>query len=402
MKTLVIKDDMRRASQLIKDGALVAVPTETVYGLACNGLNEAAVERIYEVKGRPPVKPLSLMVSGKDAMERYCINVPHKAKLLADKYWPGPLTIVLEAADCVPDIVRAGGKTVGLRCPDHPLTLEALRLSGLPFAAPSANPSGAPSPKSARTVAEYFDGSIEAIIDGGECGIGKESTLIDMSALPYRILREAALSRDEIADTLVDSMKIIGITGGSGCGKTSALRCLEKQGAYIIDCDALYHCMLKEDGQLRADIEAAFPGVTRDGEVDRKELGRRVFTDSKSLEILNGICHTHISRRVHELLREQAMLGAELAAIDAVELISSGLSDRCDAVLSVLADRDIRISRIMARDNISRESAELRINAQRPESYYLENSSHVLYNNGDLNLLETEIIKILKEIQKNG
>ena len=138
--TKLITENISAAADIIKSGGLVAVPTETVYGLAGNGLDVAAVERIYEVKGRPAVKPLALMVPGKGAMELYCENIPEAAFALADRFWPGPLTIVLKAKDIVPDIVRAGGETVGLRCPDHPMTLELLEKSGLPFAAPSANP----------------------------------------------------------------------------------------------------------------------------------------------------------------------------------------------------------------------------------------------------------------------
>ena len=140
MKTRIFTDDFGEAAMIIKNGGLVAVPTETVYGLACNGLDECAVKEIYEVKGRPAVKPLSLMVPDKEAMKKYCEDVPPQAEYLADKFWPGPLTIVLKSRAVVPDIVRAGGKTVGLRCPDHPMTLKTLRAAGVPFAAPSANP----------------------------------------------------------------------------------------------------------------------------------------------------------------------------------------------------------------------------------------------------------------------
>ena len=189
MKTEIITADMDRAADIIRRGGLVAVPTETVYGLAGNGLDEKAVEEIYEVKGRPAVKPLSLMVPDSTAMEEYCDAVPQAAHALADKFWPGPLTIVLKSKSIVPDIVRAGGATVGLRCPDHPLTLELLRRAKKPLAAPSANPSGQPSPKTAEEVEKYFDGKIDAVIDGGKCGLGFESTIIDMSCAPYRILR---------------------------------------------------------------------------------------------------------------------------------------------------------------------------------------------------------------------
>ena len=365
-----------------RGGGLVAVPTETVYGLAGNGLDEKAVAEIYEVKGRPEVKPLSLMVHDAASMERYCENVPPQAYTLAKKFWPGPLTIVMKAKPCVPEIVRAGGETVGLRCPDHPLTLELLEKSGVPFAAPSANPSGEPSPKNADSVLKYFDGKIDAVLDGGECGIGCESTLIDLSRTPYRILRQGALPADEIADAFVDSMKIIGITGGTGCGKTTALNELERRGALLIDCDAVYHRMLETDRPMLDEIEKYFPGAVIDGKLDRKALGAVVFTDEEALRDLNIITHRHINLEIRRILREHAMNGGTLAAIDAIELFSSGLAKRCTATIGVIADREVRIDRIMRRDGISREYAMMRVNAQRPNEYFIQKCSHVLENNG--------------------
>ena len=367
---------------IMRGGGLVAVPTETVYGLAGNGLDEKAVAEIYEVKGRPEVKPLSLMVHDAASMERYCESVPPQAYTLAKRFWPGPLTIVMKAKPSVPEIVRAGGETVGLRCPDHPLTLELLEKSRVPFAAPSANPSGESSPKNADSVLKYFDGKIDAVLDGGECGIGRESTLIDLSRMPYRILRQGALPADEIADALVDGMKIIGITGGTGCGKTTALNELERRGALLIDCDAVYHRMLETDRPMIDEIEKYFPGAVVDGKLDRKALGAVVFTDEEALRDLNIITHRHINLEIRRILREHAMNGGTLAAIDAIELFSSGLAKRCTATVGVIAGRDVRISRIMRRDGISREYAMMRVNAQRPNEYFIQNCSRVLENNG--------------------
>lgn len=367
---------------IMRGGGLVAVPTETVYGLAGNGLDEKAVAEIYEVKGRPEVKPLSLMVHDAASMERYCESVPPQAYTLAKRFWPGPLTIVMKAKPCVPEIVRAGGETVGLRCPDHPLTLELLEKSRVPFAAPSANPSGESSPKNADSVLKYFDGKIDAVLDGGECGIGRESTLIDLSRMPYRILRQGALPADEIADALVDGMKIIGITGGTGCGKTTALNELERRGALLIDCDAVYHRMLETDRPMLDEIEKYFPGAVVDGKLDRKALGAVVFTDEEALRDLNIITHRHINLEIRRILREHAMNGGTLAAIDAIELFSSGLAKRCTATVGVIAGRDVRISRIMRRDGISREYAMMRVNAQQTNEYFIQKCSRVLENNG--------------------
>ena len=382
MQTKLIKENISEAAEIIKRGGLVAVPTETVYGLAGNGLDENAVHEIYEVKGRPAVKPLSLMVPDRGAMKGYCEDVPEQAEYLAERFWPGPLTIVLKAKELVPEIVCAGGTTVGLRCPDHPLTLEALRLAKLPFAAPSANPSGAESPKDAGKVMEYFSGRIDAVIDGGPCGIGRESTLIDMSARPYRILRQGALAADDIADALVDNMKIIGITGGTGCGKTTALETLKDFGALVIDCDALYHELLESSAELINEIDKYFPGAVTDGVLDRKALGAVVFTDEEALRDLNIITHKYIHLELRRRLREWAMQGGTLAAVDAIELFSSGIAKRCCATVGVIADREVRLRRIQQRDGISLEYAMMRVNAQRPNEYFEERCDYILQNNG--------------------
>jgi len=402
METKRITDRIDEAVQIIKEGGLAAVPTETVYGLAGNGLNEAAVSEIYEVKGRPAIKPLSLMVPDESAMERYCEDVPPQAHALAERFWPGPLTIVLKAKTEIPSIVLAGGKTVGLRCPDHPLTLRLLRECGLPLAAPSANPSGAESPKTAQQVLEYFDGRIGAVIDGGPCGIGRESTLIDMSATPYRILREGALPEVEIAQALADKLTVVGITGPSGVGKTTALRELEALGALVLDCDAVYHEMLKDNNELLSAIEDAFPGTVRAGELDRKALAKIVFADSEKLALLNRISHHYIGLEVEKRLRDFAMRGGTLAAIDAVELISAGFDKRCSAVVGILSDRENRIARVTARDGISREEAEARISAQKPDSYYESHCSHILFNNADRDRFAADCRALFKEITDHG
>ena len=396
--TKLIIEDISAAADIIKSGGLVAVPTETVYGLAGNGLDEAAVERIYEVKGRPAVKPLALMVPGKEAMELYCEHIPDAAYALAEKFWPGPLTIVLKAKEIVPEIVRAGGETVGLRCPDHPLTLELLEKTSLPFAAPSANPSDLPSPKNAAQVMEYFDGVIEAVIDGGECGIGRESTLIDMSRNSYRILRQGALSEAAIASALVEDMVIVGITGPTGCGKTTALNVLRDFGALVLDCDQVYHQLLDSDAELIAELNAAFPGTVKDAGLDRRALGAVVFNDAAALERLNAISHRHIALEINKRLCDWAMSGGKLAALDALELISSGISERCDVLIGVLSDKSLRAERIMARDGLDEASAWLRINAQRPDGYFIENCDHIIHNNGTEEEFKDSVVNLLTEV----
>ncbi len=403
MKTEIIgKDRLAEAASLIASGELVAVPTETVYGLACSALDAAAVERVYEVKGRPELKPLSLMLHKGAAVTRYCENVPRQARALMDRFWPGPLTIVLRSKDIVPDIVRAGGDTVALRCPDHPMTQAMLKKAKLPFAAPSANPSGGKSPVTAKEVLDYFDGKIAAVVDGGRCGLGRESTIIDMSSAPYRILRQGALPEADIASALAERLKIIGITGGTGCGKTTALRELEAMGALVIDCDALYHEMLDTNTQMLEDIERSFPGTVTGGVLDRKALGATVFSNEAALLDLNAITHRYIGLEVEKRLADWAMSGGTVAAIDAIALIDSGLDEKCLAVIGIVAEKATRIERIMKRDGISYEYAMMRVNAQYPNEYFEQKCGRVLHNDGDRETFRKECKNLFKEVLKNG
>ena len=194
--------DTARAAELLRQGRLVAVPTETVYGLASDATQESAVQAVYETKGRPERKPLSVLVDGMDMVEGVCRDIPEDAYKLAGAFWPGPLTMILRGNGALPPIVSAGGDTQGVRCPDHPDTLAVLRALGRPLACPSANRSGAPSPKSAGEVLGQLAGKIDAVLDGGPCGVGVESTILDLTVAPYRILRQGGLRREEIEAVL--------------------------------------------------------------------------------------------------------------------------------------------------------------------------------------------------------
>ena len=194
--------DTARAAELLRQGRLVAVPTETVYGLAADATQEKAVRANYDAKGRRSTKPLNVLVDGMGMVETVCRDIPADAYKLAEAFWPGPLTMILWGNDTLPPIVPAGGKTQGVRCPDHPDTLAVIRALGRPLACPSANLSGQPSPKSADEVLAQLGGRIDAVLDGGPCTVGVESTILDLTVTPYRILRRGGLSREAIEAVL--------------------------------------------------------------------------------------------------------------------------------------------------------------------------------------------------------
>ncbi|MDI9394215.1 MAG: L-threonylcarbamoyladenylate synthase [Euryarchaeota archaeon] len=186
------------AAEIIRKGGTVAFPTETVYGLGADGLNPDAVLKIFEAKERPPGNPLSLLVQSEEDIRKAAKNIPEKAYRLMDAFWPGPLTIVLEKNDTVPEITSGKLPSIGLRMPDHRIPLELVKRTGSPLAAPSANLSGKPSPSLAIHVLADLMGRIDAVIDGGGTAIGLESTVVDMTAEPPAVVRLGAVGIDEL------------------------------------------------------------------------------------------------------------------------------------------------------------------------------------------------------------
>ena len=411
MKTILFHperdaDAIPQAAAILRRGGLLGIPTETVYGLGADALNETAVRHIFEAKGRPQDNPLIIHVPDASWLERYCREVPETAYRLAERFWPGPLTMILPRRENVPLQTTGGLETVGVRCPDHPVTRAIIEAAGVPVAAPSGNTSGRPSPTTAGHMAEDMDGKIDGIVDGGPCAVGVESTIIDLTVTPPRLLRPGGLpleALEEVLGTVAvdkavtgllkdgekprapgmkyrhyapkapvtavtgdpahsalvirgllrekagvicfdefagyfeghivhrlgpftdklaqaqrvfdalrtfdgtdvteifaqcpddaglglavgnrlkkaagfhlidgDAPVVIGITGGTGSGKTSALQALEALGGTVLDCDAVYHQALREDETLRRRIRDAFGEVFQGTELDRQKLG---------------------------------------------------------------------------------------------------------------------------------
>lgn len=515
MKTRVFhpqggEKEIKEAAEIIRSGGLLGIPTETVYGLGADALNEEAVLHIFEAKGRPQDNPLIIHVPEAGWLPRYCREIPDTAYLLAEKFWPGPLTMILPRREIVPLRTTGGLETVGVRCPDHDVTRAIIAAADVPIAAPSGNTSGRPSPTSASDMLEDMDGKIDGIMDGGACQVGVESTIIDLTVQPPRLLRPGGLplealeevlgqvtvdkavtqklqdgekprapgmkyrhyapkapvtvvlgegcrsaayirlqaqkgcgvicfdefaelfydcvlhclgpeeDRAEQARRVFDSLRtfdntpvteiyaqcpddrglglavgnrlkkaagfhvvdadklpriVIGITGGTGSGKTSALQALRRLGGTIIDCDAVYHRELATNSALRRDITRAFGDVFDGEKLNRQKLGNLVFTDPDALRQLNEIVYCHLL----PVIRQKAE-GHLLVGLDAINLFESGLSAFCTETVAVLAPTEDRVQRIMQRDSIPEEYARLRIGAQPTDAYYQARCSHILYN----------------------
>lgn len=207
MQTEIIKIDMSvpdwdkqldKAAEVLKSGGLVAFPTETVYGLGANALDEAAVKSIYKAKGRPSDNPLIVHISDTNALEDLVSSIPAVAPRLMTAFWPGPLTLVFPKSDKIPAIITAGLDTVAVRMPSNPIALALIRKAGIPVAAPSANSSGRPSPTQAKHVIEDLSGKVDIIIDGGNSTVGLESTVLDITPAQPVILRPGGVTQEQL------------------------------------------------------------------------------------------------------------------------------------------------------------------------------------------------------------
>lgn len=213
------EDYLKEVAEILRNGGLVIMPTETVYGIAANMLHKEAVNRLYEIKKRPRDKPFSLHIETEEKMEEFTKDIPVSAYKLIDKFWPGPLTVVLNSKD---------RGTIGLRMPDNEIALKIIALSAVPLVCPSANISGEPPPKSFDEAIKYLYGLIDFAIDAGAAKLGIESTVVDLTVEPLRILREGAIKKEEI-ETVAKKKVILFVCTGNSCRSVIAKKLLEKK-----------------------------------------------------------------------------------------------------------------------------------------------------------------------------
>ncbi len=195
--------EIEKAAEILRAGGLVAFPTETVYGLGADASNPAALRKIFAAKGRPADHPLIVHIADMSELKHWAAEVPRAAWLLAEKFWPGPLTMVLKRSSHVNDLISGGQNTIGLRVPGHPVAQQLLKAFGAGIAAPSANKFGRLSPTTAQHVREELGNAVEIVLDGGTCDVGIESTIVDLSREPPAILRPGRVSAQQIADALL-------------------------------------------------------------------------------------------------------------------------------------------------------------------------------------------------------
>ncbi|MBO5646902.1 MAG: threonylcarbamoyl-AMP synthase [Clostridia bacterium] len=300
-------DKLAAAGALLRAGGLVAIPTETVYGLACSAFRPEAVARVFAAKGRPSDNPLIVHISDLSQLSLLWDEIPPEALRLAEAFWPGPLTMIARKRPDVPAEVTGGLDTVAVRFPAHPAAQAVINAAGVPLAAPSANLSGSPSPTCAEHVRSDLEGRIEMILDGGECDFGVESTVLDLTRRPFAVLRPGSVTpemlRGVLSDVITDpavlrpldrgetarspGMKYrhyapqspVTAVSGPGCGSAAYIRAHLPEGGAVLCFDAFLRDF------------ARFPSVAYGAEADAASLARGLYA---SLRLLDREPHTHI------------------------------------------------------------------------------------------------------------
>lgn len=515
-------ESVARAAEILQNGGVVAIPTETVYGLAASAYDVNAINKVFVAKGRPQDNPLIVHICDKEMLLKVAKDIPERAQVCAEKFWPGPLTMIFKRKEGIASAVSAGLSTVAVRMPSHKIALDIIKRANLPLAAPSANTSGRPSPTSAFHVETDLDGKIDAIVFSDDCEVGVESTVISFSCNPPKLLRPGAVTFEQlkeiIPDITVDNSvlsepqkgarvespgvkykhyapktecclvegttdafadfvngklssaavcfaeeaekisvpklvygtacdeaslahrvfsvlreiddfglkkayihapskqgvglavynrllracgfkviklnTVIGLTGPTGSGKSTVSKTARKFGFKVIDCDKLARIAVEKGSSgLEALVKAFGQNILNDGDtLNRKALAEKAFSTPENTKLLNDTILPFIS----EMVISEAKDGKVL--LDAPTLFESGVNSICDATVAVLADKEIRLKRIMERDSIDKDSALLRINAGKNDEFYKANADFVLYNNKDEAKIITQFEEIINKI----
>lgn len=521
MKTKILSTseyDLVLAGEIIKSGGLVAFPTETVYGLGANAFDENAVKNIYLAKGRPSDNPLIVHVSKKEDITPLVKEITPKAKALIDAFFPAPLTVILPKSEMINNTVSGGLDTVAVRMPENETARRIIEFSGCPVAAPSANTSGLPSPTKAKYVMDDMMGKIDAIIDGGDCAFGVESTVITLATDVPVILRPGAVTKEmienvigevEVSSAVLQGMKenetaaspgmkykhyspkakvilvnadkktyenfvneqknafalcfeednvyipkqtfgkesddlsqakelfdalrkldemgaekvyaripkttgvamavynrliraaafhiidltkpfFIGLTGQTGAGKGYVGKYLEMLGFHVLDSDKYVKKIYENNPALLQKLAEEFgQDIIKDGILDRKALAKAAFSSKENTDKLNHIVHPEVI----SLCEKDA---AGLTVLDAPQLFEAQAQNKCSKIISVTAPFETRLKRIMQRDDLTKEQALERMNAQFDEDYYINNSDFVIKNDGSD--IKIQINKIMEDI----
>ena len=511
METLFLQagkpHDIETAGAILRRGGLVAIPTETVYGLAANALDGAAVKKIYAAKGRPSDNPLIVHISDFSQLAPLVDSVPEAARKLAEAFWPGPLTIILEKSSRVPYETSGGLDTVAVRLPAHPAARGVIEAAGAPLAAPSANLSGRPSPTTFEQVRADLTGRVDALLDGGDCPVGVESTVLTLAGGRPRVLRPGGVTLAQLQAVIgpvdldpavlhqlgegerapspgmkykhyspqaevvmVDASPegyaeyvnkqggwalcfdedlpaltgpaislgprydgaqqarrlfralyeldkqgakaayarcpqkrgvglavynrlvraagfhvvnpagriVVGLTGPSGSGKSTVGEILAQKGCSVIDCDALTRSPQVYNKTCIRELQAAFgEDIAPGGSLDRRELARRAFATEEGRRRLGAVTFPHILREVR---RQMALAESAVIVLDAPTLFEAGLDSACARILVVSAPEGERLSRVMARDGLTREQALARFSAQQGAGFYENRADYVIEN----------------------
>lgn len=516
MKTKFYKScdtaELTEVAEILKNGGIAAIPTETVYGLAANAYNGEAVSKVFEAKGRPTDNPMIVHISKLEEIYPLVTVFPEKARKLAEAFWPGPLTMILPKSDIVPRQVAPRLETVAVRMPSHPIARRIIELAGVPLAAPSANSSGSPSPTTAQHVLHDLDGKIDAIVDGGECDVGIESTVITLATEVPRLLRPGGITVEQLEGVLgkvdvdpaviseledgvapaspgmkykhyspkaqvyivegspesfkfvVDSERgdgdmalcfngeeddipipclpfgdeddlnsqahllfaqlrqfdelgarrvfvrapssegvglgvynrllraaafkvikppvIYGLTGQTGAGKSTVAKMLSEKGYLTVDGDVAARAVVEKGSPALDKLAEAFGEdiIDTEGNLIRSALAQKAFSTEENRQKLNAITHPAVTQWSIDYIKKNLTAEHKGVVIDAAAIFDSDIQRYCTKMIVVTAPQEVRLERILGRDGITRESAMLRINAQKDEQYYISRADIVIRN----------------------